>query len=281
MRLPWGGDQQGYVLDHRLIIVSNNIIEDLPFWNGLDVHGGSQITFRGNLVQGCLRGIEAVLSYSNSANPHLTDVCVTDNIFIGNASSGSGYNRAEGAIFVGGSVNSPMGVFTGERFIVTGNKIQGYNPRGDDLTNKIGGIEAVNIRDFVISHNVIFNNAGVGISLVSSPTAPGPDRKWSELNTGMVSGNVIVGKETGETQYGIAITGPDDDGVPPDACLPYYIEVVGNVIRKAQYGVWAKYATRYTGLTNNNLKDCFRGAVQDPRQNWYYMANNIGIDIRL
>jgi hypothetical protein len=46
------------------VVVTGNVIEDVPSWHGLDTHGGQRITFCGNTVRRCSRPVFVTWAYS-------------------------------------------------------------------------------------------------------------------------------------------------------------------------------------------------------------------------
>src|SRR5690606_22595161 len=65
------------------VMVTNNVVKNVPHWTGLDTHGGRNIQFRGNSVIDCLFGINLGKSDFNGADPLWTaEDCVADGNFI-------------------------------------------------------------------------------------------------------------------------------------------------------------------------------------------------------
>jgi hypothetical protein len=59
------------------IVVDGNVIEDNPYWHGLDTHGGLRITFSHNVVRRCSRAL--FLTASTASGSMATDIVVTGN----------------------------------------------------------------------------------------------------------------------------------------------------------------------------------------------------------
>jgi hypothetical protein len=75
----------GIALSHTELPVSSNVsvryntVEDVPTWEALDTHGGSDITFANNTVIGSRRG---VMLTSGVGGTHATNIMVTGNQFL-------------------------------------------------------------------------------------------------------------------------------------------------------------------------------------------------------
>jgi len=62
------------------VVVEANVVEDNPYWHGLDTHGGLRITFRNNVVRRCSRGL--FVTASSASGPKATDIVVAGNNFL-------------------------------------------------------------------------------------------------------------------------------------------------------------------------------------------------------
>jgi len=143
--------------------VSNNIIDNVPIWKGLDTHGGQDIAFIVNVVTNCGQGIGVVTAQSSGTNKPSNRVTIVGNIFrAGTTTSTTG----TGIIISGGSGTPKMlGV------IVSNNIINGFGTGNHSVSPSTatsgGGISFVNTEGAVISNNVIGNESTgtVGINI--------------------------------------------------------------------------------------------------------------------
>ena len=82
-QLPEGSNSYGIMVnDQGLpasadIVLSNNIIEDVPNWHVLDTHGGLRISFINNIVRRCRRGL--FITSSPASGAHATGIVVAGN----------------------------------------------------------------------------------------------------------------------------------------------------------------------------------------------------------
>ena len=129
--------------------VSNNIVDNVPIWTGLDTHGGQDITFIDNVVTNCGQGIGVVTSSVTSDESNR--VTVVGNIF----RAGTATVIDSGITISGGTGDRMLGV------VVSDNIINGYG--AGDVTG--GAISIVNTEGAVISNNVIDNSGAVGINV--------------------------------------------------------------------------------------------------------------------
>jgi parallel beta-helix repeat protein len=60
------------------VTVANNVVEDVPWWHGLDTHSGQRIQFIGNTVRRCSRGL-----FISKATIAPLDIVVADNQILG------------------------------------------------------------------------------------------------------------------------------------------------------------------------------------------------------
>ena len=79
----------------RDIEVSHNIVRDIPTWEGLDTHGGINISFLNNIVTGCRNGI--VLTQGAITRAYPPEGCIV----MGNTIDGQGVSSTNG-IMIGG-----------------------------------------------------------------------------------------------------------------------------------------------------------------------------------
>lgn len=60
------------------IRITDNIVENNPYWEALDTHGGENIEFRRNIVRNCWRGVAAV-SDNHRESVLCSNITITDN----------------------------------------------------------------------------------------------------------------------------------------------------------------------------------------------------------
>ena len=77
-----------YPLPEDLFAIGNYIYNTVPFWEGIDSHGGKKIVISDNIVENCYIGVATV---GNQYFP-CEDVTVNNNVLIG-PDSGTGYNQ--------------------------------------------------------------------------------------------------------------------------------------------------------------------------------------------
>ena len=81
--LPEGSDAYGIDVEDQGspassdVVVSGNVVEDVPTWHGLDTHGGQRISFVNNTVRRCRRGL--FITASPASGAHATAIIVSGN----------------------------------------------------------------------------------------------------------------------------------------------------------------------------------------------------------
>ena len=144
------------------ILVSGNVVTDVPTWEGIDTHAGQRIRIIGNTVLRCFYGI-AVVSGSNASNEAAyapIDCVVAHNTIASGVSDGS---RSSGIQFTGALFSGTVREYaTGA---VMSNVIVGH---GNDATGTayFGAIRCHSTRGLVVQGNVIREPAVAGINLV-------------------------------------------------------------------------------------------------------------------
>lgn len=201
--IAFGGTSASINMDHRYIRVVQNIVDGVPLWNGLDAHGGHDMLFAQNTVRNVRRGIEAIIGYTNASTPHLTDVQIDDNTFIG-ASVNVG-NQPEFGINLGGSFDGTTHYY-GERIKARRNSVTGFNTFFG--SGVLGGICFTNIRDFSIEDNECIDNAvaaiaGILQSVTAQITHGSIRRNRCTKPTGAISGTWAIALNTAgaDNQY--------------------------------------------------------------------------------
>lgn len=135
-----------------------NHIENVPTWEGIDIHGGKSILISGNTVINCMIGCFVGPS-TGTNNQMCDDVTVSGNTF----KTETTYRRA--AIIV--APTHSVGSAWGYGFVITGNRITGHganqNSYNSGFTSLEGAIHIVGCRGVTVSGNYInlFNTAAV------------------------------------------------------------------------------------------------------------------------
>ena len=140
------------------IDVSGNVVTNVPYWEGLDTHGGQRINFDHNEIYGVKIGINIGASDDSGNNETFAplDVNVSNNIIDSGSSSGDKFYAVSftGAL---GSVGSSTQKGTGS---IKGNMIRGYGDEDDNIS------AAIYIRDtqgIDVVSNIIVEPSPFGI----------------------------------------------------------------------------------------------------------------------
>jgi len=198
------GDIESLVTDPRTsdVVVSGNVVDGVPSWEGIDTHGGQRIIITGNTVRDTFVGIALVPATGSG----VTDYGPIDCIVSGNTidSGVSDGTRSNGINFVG--VGTSLGTATDAATgTIVGNTIRGHGTKTSDTS---GAIVAYYTRGLVVSSNQIIEPSPNGIVIyhtnygytVSGNTVTDA---WSDGtnttgvilrstdNEGLVSGNVL------------------------------------------------------------------------------------------
>ncbi len=193
------------------VLVSRNLVEDVPHWEGLDTHGGQRIQFVNNTVR---RTRNAVMVGDCPASPDgppefaPLDVTVSGNTIESGVTDGT---RDVGIYFQGANAGSDVLGRSTERAtgVISGNTITGHG------TQSNGDSAAIHVQDTTgleVSGNTVAEASPTAISLyynndgfsVTGNTIVDP---WSssvprggaygifvhvDYNTGTISGNTFV-----------------------------------------------------------------------------------------
>jgi len=163
------------------VVICNNVIRDVPGWEGIDTHAGQRLTISANTVLHCLRGIVVGQSTAPARAPQ--DVTITGNVIDSEVTDGSSHE----GIVVAGATGGDKAV----GLVVTGNVIRNHG----DQTNGVsgGGIYARDTRDLIITGNVFYRSSPFGIDLLE------------ENYNFCVSGNVVEDPWTDAVGVGQAV----------------------------------------------------------------------------
>jgi len=220
------------------VIIEDNHVSQVPSWEGIDEHNGSNVIIRNNTISGC---------YVPIGCAHNVTLLNGDrNQIVGNVITGynSGSLSRDGQTYYNGTgIAAKMGV-AGERgfgLIIQNNMI---NNHGDFQGNQGGGgIVVANARSPIISHNCLTNIWRVGIYLDEKGTSASDGNLYH-----LVHGNIVDSiAAANNTSYGIFATSRQLGWVDHN--------VVRNVAASASTGSWAQvgsptYTTTF--LDNHN-----------------------------
>lgn len=138
---------------------SNNLIENIPTWKGLDTHGGKNIVFSSNIVRNCRFGVgieEGDTTGVQNAPP--TNITVADNII----NRGTGNAGAAGI-----NASSSSASNRGDGVVITGNTLVGFGGSSSGVIN-------VAYNDNIqISNNTLIDCDYFGINFAESTTSVG------------------------------------------------------------------------------------------------------------
>jgi parallel beta-helix repeat protein len=228
------------------VTVSNNTISDVA-WEGIDTHGGQNLSFIGNKLYRCLNGI-AVMSSTNFAGTYVYPPvnCTVDGNIIDSQSVG----LSSWGIYVNGGIVGHFSTGT----ILRNNQVTGH---GGIEGVADGGIEIDATDGIQISNNTITSAALAGITAYSH-------------NTNMnVSDNIIVAPWA-LTGYapGIYVASTNNTGVfsgnqlkegsLPDGCIGFTV------------GIYvADYASNLIGIGPGNKTPAGVPLLYDPGSHTY------------
>jgi hypothetical protein len=159
--------------------ILGNTVKDVPTWEGIDIHFGTDSRIEGNIVTGCAQGI----AYENSiaASPG-ANISIVNNTVIGWAGAtttrdGQTMEKTAGIVATGGAANE-----FGDGLEITGNLV---HLMGDTRPGGAAAIYARGWRKYNISLNTVRDSYRAAIGLGSSGTAG--------MEDGTVSLNIIAG----------------------------------------------------------------------------------------
>lgn len=245
------------------IAITGNYVNGVP-WEGIDTHGGQNITITGNDVYGCTVGI-AVVGSDNAANVTTwapLDVKVHGNTIDSLVTDGS---RGFGISFVGaaGTVGASTAHATGS---IVGNVIRGHG----DQSSAIGGaIRARDTSGLVITgntfvepspHGVVLDNDNYGVAVSGNTTVD----QWSNAVTTpsviLIPSGYVTGAVTGNVHRDAggkaAATYKNVRGYNNSDTTGVNVEAASNVFDDC--------ATPVNGLTATGSKFRFKATFEQP-----------------
>ena len=158
------GNTVGRPLSHD-VTVTGNYVYNVKTWEGIDTHGGYNISITGNTVRNCRSGI-ALVAYTGAAAANdagarrctVTGNAIDNDPLIFVARNGLTYGIViDGEVRVGGD--------TGDGVTVSGNTLTFCG--GKNSTESLGAIEGISINNLVISGNSINESGSNAIMLFS------------------------------------------------------------------------------------------------------------------
>jgi hypothetical protein len=159
------GNTVGRPLSHD-VTVTGNYVYNVKTWEGIDTHGGYNISVVGNTVRNCRAGI-ALVSYVGGATTAqdagarrcaVTGNTIENDPLIYPSRDGMSYGIvADGDVGVGGD--------TGDGVVISGNTLTYCG--GKNSTESLGAIEGILINALVVSGNSISESGSNAIMLFS------------------------------------------------------------------------------------------------------------------
>ena len=158
------GNAYGIVVDSRFgtnpqpqrFVVSNNLVKDIPLWEGIDTHGGLNGEIIGNVISGCKIGITVTRDDNNRAPARIS--------VIGNSIDRK--DLAATATGPGIVVSGYSASVKASDIIVSGNTVVGMGPGATDS----GAIYVLTTNGCLISNNTIRAPYGNAICFYTSST---------------------------------------------------------------------------------------------------------------
>lgn len=135
---------------------NNNVIDGIPVWEGLDAHGGDDITFRGNTISNCKTAISCTFAPVSGSVGRANKRCTIEGNTIDAGSTGS-------AIRVIGAMTGAVVDDYAEQCVVSGNRIL----NGGIANTNLGALVIQATKDVVITSNSLAAPLLAGINILS------------------------------------------------------------------------------------------------------------------
>lgn len=185
------------------IAVAQNTVRNVTYWDGLNTHGGQRISWTGNVIEGCYKGIELVPCPNSSAVDTFAPVgqTVCGNVIESGVTDGS---VSSGIVLVGaGTVGSVTEAATGT---IVGNRVKGH---GLQSNNNDGAILVYLTQGVTVADNSLGEPSPMGIAVYhdndgltvsgnsivdpwsSAVTTPAGIAVRNSYNVTMVGGNTV------------------------------------------------------------------------------------------
>lgn len=227
--------------------IRNNTIYNVPNWEGIDTHGGTQISITGNIVSNCRFGIAVVGGDTLGVTDRgAKDITVTGNTVIG---------RNDGACITVAGTNPEYA----SGVVVSGNTLKDGGQAGNTSS---GSIRAYNCYNLTISGNSIQTPYVYGINLIQN------------IGACTVSGNTIVDARDNTQQYPacIAITANAVSASIFGNTFGYVSSGVGTYVSVLSISIGAAL----TGLDIDIGRNSFRGITSSTLT--YNEATSTGVN---
>jgi hypothetical protein len=166
-------------------IASENLIRDIPIWEGLDTHDGTFITFANNIVEGCRIGIMA--GAVEGSDEYFGNISITGNTVVAGQASHTHY----GIVLHGTSIRYARNC------LVANNIVDGYGILGNKNS---GAIHFYRTGGPTITGNVVENFAEAGIHF------------WHDNTNFVCSGNLVSSGISSTQAYSISVSDANNRG---------------------------------------------------------------------
>lgn len=165
---------------------TNNLVYNIPLWEGLDNHGATHITFANNVIYECRLGIVATIDAG--VNDYVPNYCnISDNVI----DAGTLSTVDAGIIYAG--VDGGNDAFGG---VIAGNIIRSHGNTNIDR----GAIYCYDTNGLSITDNNIYNSKGVGISLYARNSGVNVvGNTINGIQAGVANASGIIVRSTGNT----------------------------------------------------------------------------------
>lgn len=171
------------------VTVNAGVIRDIPVWEGMDTHGGKDITFSNNVITNCKMGIVATVAVEPTGSQQSERITIT-----GNTISAGGHADPGRGIVISGKDSSARA----KNIAISGNAIDSMGGTG---SQEQGAIYVQYVDGLSISGCVVKNARSIGLNI------------YDAVTDFTVNGLTIDGVQTGyASACGILV------GVGPTAC---------------------------------------------------------------
>jgi len=176
--------------------VTDNIFRNNPVWEGIDLHGGSNVHITGNTIENCQTGIMAQLAYKASSgemyvnNPVMEDIFIQNNTInvVGNALVCNEVEfECRGIVTGGDGVNVPDFPHGAKNINVSGNMITGGGDTELGLLDDTVSYGAITLRycdGGTITNNIIKESQACAIFVREVGSLVVSDNMISEIIEG-------------------------------------------------------------------------------------------------
>ena len=202
------------------IVFAGNVVRDIPLWEALDTHGGTDISFTGNVIVGCKIGIVATASVDPTFTHQAKRVSIVGNTIY----KGSAPTPGAGIIATGVSAAQRA-----ESITIKGNVVDGMGGTG---STGAGAVIVQYINGLSLG-GVIRDSVAIGLNI------------YDAVTDFVVSGLTIDGIQSGyASACGMMV------GVGATACRGHIGDVV--IDATAEYGIY--FYSEQRGITWGKIK---------------------------